>query len=172
MENEKKGLDILGVMIILMSLAALVMSSLSLTMTLSLKNGIVQYIKNEQAKKIEISKDFDKGQTYELAKKTGKPMIVMVYTDWCGVSVAAAPQFNDLTTNEQIKEKFAIAYINGDAKENAGLMKEFKIEGYPTIFILKDGKIVRDFAPSEFFDDTYKQDKMVKDIMKEVFPEK
>lgn len=83
-----------------------------------------------------ISKQYDKGQTMEKALKKEKPVIVWFYTDWCGFCQRFAPTFGKLTKDFKIKREFAVAYVNAELPENQGLMSEYQVQGFPTVYLL------------------------------------
>ncbi|MCD8025274.1 MAG: thioredoxin domain-containing protein [Candidatus Gastranaerophilales bacterium] len=91
-------------------------------------------------KPVVISKDYDKGQTMEKALATGKPIIVWFYTDWCGFCQKLAPTFKKVTKSSEIKNKFAVAYVNCENPENKKLMEEYNVEGYPTVYLVNGEK--------------------------------
>ena len=83
-----------------------------------------------------ISKQYDKGQSMEKALKSNKPVIVWFYTDWCGFCQRFAPTFGKITKNKGIKKNIAVAYVNAELPENQGLMQEYNVQGFPTIYLL------------------------------------
>lgn len=88
-----------------------------------------------------ISRQYDKGKTYEKAQAKNKPMIVFFYTDWCGFCQRFAPTFNKVEKNRNIKKKFAIAYVNCEEERNREVVEEYQIKGFPSVFVVdKDGK--------------------------------
>ena len=75
------------------------------------------------------------------AKKTGKPMVVVLSATWC-----APCQVNKkkVYPSEEVKpfhDKFVWAYLDADKDENQKLLKEYGANGIPYIrFVSKDGK--------------------------------
>ncbi len=98
-----------------------------------------------------ISKDYDKGQSMEKALATGKPMIVWFYTDWCRFCQKFAPTFKKLTSKKEIKEKYAVAYVNAEAPENRALAIQYEIKGYPSVFLVNGIKKTL-INPNELFE--------------------
>ncbi len=84
-----------------------------------------------------ISKKYDKGQSYEKASKTGKPMVVFFYVDWCQYCRHFAPTFYKLTKDKLFKEHLVAAYVNCELPENQRLAQEYNIKGYPTVYFVK-----------------------------------
>lgn len=83
-----------------------------------------------------ISKQYDKGQTMEKALKAEKPVVVWFYTDWCGFCQRFAPTFGDIVKDKRVKKNLAVAYVNAEYPENSGLMQEYGIQGFPTVYLL------------------------------------
>lgn len=118
--------------------ATLIISLLNTGLLLYLVSDKVSFeIKNRP---VLISKEYDKGQTYALAKETGKPMIVWFYTDWCGYCQKFAPTFKKLSKDKEIQEKFAIAYVNAENPNNKEIVEEFDVEGFPTLYFVNGDK--------------------------------
>ena len=93
-----------------------------------------------QNRPVVISRDYDKGQSIESAMETKKPMIILFYTDWCRYCQKFAPVYKKIADKKEIKKNFAIAYVNAEMPQNEKYTKEYKIEGYPTVYVVKDGK--------------------------------
>ena len=97
----------------------------------------VEYIQNRP---VVISKDYDKGQSIAKALLTEKPMVVWFYTDWCRYCQKFAPTFKKLTKDKELKKAYAFAYVNAEDPVNEDIVKEYKVEGYPTVYLVKEGK--------------------------------
>lgn len=89
-----------------------------------------------------ISKKYDKGQSFSKALKADKPIITWFYVDWCGYCKRFAPTFDRLVKNKEIRDKYAIAFVNCEDEKNADIIKEYEIQGFPTVFVVnpKTGK--------------------------------
>ena len=75
-------------------------------------------------------------QGLEQAKVSGKPMIVMFYTDWCGYCRKLQKNVLDKPEVQKALSNFMKVRINpekGD-KENR-LAEEHGVQGYPTVFL-------------------------------------
>ncbi len=77
-----------------------------------------------------------------------KPQIIDVYTSWCGWCKVFEPIFR------QAQAKYANQYnfqrLNAEVKANKGIVKKYKVKGYPTILLLDSrGGLIRkiDGAP-------------------------
>lgn len=67
---------------------------------------------------------------------SSKPVVVDVYTDWCGPCKNLAPIFNEL--NNEIGNKYLFVKLN--AEQQTKIADFFKISAYPTIIFIKNGK--------------------------------
>ncbi len=147
----------LSVLAILLSIISIVLSILTYT-----GNSITLPLKG---KRIVISKMYDKGQSLEKAKEMKKPILVFFYTDWCGFCQRFAPTFKKITKDSKIKKNFAVAYVNCEKAENAKLMEEYEVDGFPTVFVIKeDGTKTRLENSSLFFDNA--EEAVKEDILK------
>lgn len=81
--------------------------------------------------------------------------IILFYVDWCPHCKTAKPEW------DKVKEQYQGKIINGytiifteqnctdESKENEELLNKFKIEGYPTIKLIKDNQVIEfDASPS------------------------
>lgn len=143
------------------SILALIIASVSLLFSivaigLSTYNMVSGSTPSE-GKKVVISKQYDKGQSMEKAIATNKPIIAFFYTDWCGFCQRFVPTFAKIAKDPQIKRKFAIAYVNCEKEENAKLMKEYDVKGFPTVYVITpEGKKVH-LDNNTFFNDDSKE---------------
>ena len=126
---------------IVLALCSLILSIGAFGLTLyNLLGGQIPVAQGNAGKKVVISTQYDKGQTYAKAQETKKPMVVFFYTDWCGFCQRFAPTFHKIVKSKEIKKDVGIAYVNCEKQENSQLMQEYGIEGFPTVFVVKDGK--------------------------------
>ena len=132
-EEKKCNFNLLVGLVIL----SLVLSVTSLTLSILGLRGDISF-NGQGNKKVVISKQYDKGKSMEKAKATGKPVIVFFYTDWCHFCQSFAPTFNKISKDSKIKKNFAIAYVNCEKPENSALMKEYNVQGFPTVFVVKE----------------------------------
>ena len=92
-----------------MKISLLVKIVLAITILNTLLLGYLTYDKvvdTIKKRPIVISKDYDKGQSIELAMETKKPMVVLFYTDWCSYCQRFVPTFKKVVTNKEIKKNF------------------------------------------------------------------
>jgi thioredoxin 1 len=69
--------------------------------------------------------------------KSGKPVLVDYWAEWCGPCKAIAPILDELST--QYGDKLQIAKMNVD--ENSEVPGKFGIRGIPTLMLFKDGEL-------------------------------
>jgi len=167
-EQEPTSLSTCTKLFILV-LATLVISTLSLVLTaintakiskISAGEGgaPAQQEQQEDKNAVVISKQYDKGQSFEKALATKKPMVVFFYTDWCGFCQRFAPTFHKVTKTKDIKKNFAIAYVNCDSPENRKHMEEFGVQGFPTVYVIDKNNKRTQLENGTFFTSTAEKD--------------
>jgi thiol-disulfide isomerase/thioredoxin len=99
-----------------------------------------------KANREDLSNDSSSGKTVEL---------LFFYTDWCPHCKTAKPVWNDIKAEYQNKRingyKVIFTDVNctNDSADIEEMMDKYKVEGYPTIKLLKDGQIIEyDAKPS------------------------
>ena len=131
---------------------------LTLVNSLLPNNNFAQGVAQKEAQpSVVISKQYDKGQSFEKALATKKPMVVFFYTDWCGYCQKFAPTFHKVATSKAIKKAFAIAYVNCDSPENQQHMEKFNVQGFPTVYVVNGDKKTQ-LENNTFFTDTAEKD--------------
>lgn len=78
--------------------------------------------------------DYDFGMTYEEAAKVDKPIISVFYVDWCTYCQRFMPRLDKVRNIN--KDKFNVVLINVDDPSNEKISKEYRISGFPTVYIL------------------------------------
>ena len=146
--------------IAIVAVVALLMSIASLTMSIMNFNNAPKH------KAVVISKQYDKGQSFEKAVAKEKPMLVFFYTDWCGYCQKFAPTFAKIAKSKEIKKNLAVAYVNCEQSSNQKTIQEYEIQGFPTVFVVKDGKKIQ-LDNHKFFADDAKEE-LTKDIQKAI----
>lgn len=78
-----------------------------------------------------------------------KPVVVMAKAGWCGYCKQCSPAFGEAA--RQMKGKVVFACIQQDAGKSEGALCErikkfITIPGFPTIFLVKNGRIVKTFS--------------------------
>lgn len=83
-----------------------------------------------------ITEAYAKGKSLEDAKATGKPVVAVFYADWCGYCKKFAPTFAKIIKKRQFKSNLAAAFINGADESNSKYMKEYNVQGFPTVIMI------------------------------------
>ena len=161
--NGTTGAKIISVIALVFSIAALILSSIPYLNNV----GVNLPVPSVGAKKeVKISTQYDRGKSLDKARATKKPIVVFFYTDWCGFCQRFAPTYDKITKDREIKKNFAVAYVNCEKPENEKDVAEYGIQGFPTVFVIKeDGERVQLENGTFFNDDSVK---VVKDKMLEI----
>lgn len=78
--------------------------------------------------------DYDLGMTYEKAQSQDKPIIAVFYADWCTYCVRFMPKLDAVRT--AVKDDFNVVLLNVEDPKNEKLVKEYRIGGFPTVYII------------------------------------
>ena len=146
--SDRNVIATLAIISLIFSIAALTISTYQLVGSSSSAAG---------GRQIVISKKYDKGQTLAKAEAKNKPMLVLFYTDWCGYSQKFAPTFDKIAKDRNIKKKFAVAYVNCDNEENRAIMEEYKVDAFPTLFVVNEFGEKKQIPNDLFFNDDSKE---------------
>lgn len=98
--------------------------------------------------------DYGIGTSYDVATRDTKPIIALFYTDWCTYCMRFMPKYKLI--NDLYKNKYNFVMLNADAPENAWLVSEYAIGGYPTIYIIDPKLDNRVLISNTLYDDLYK----------------
>jgi len=76
----------------------------------------------------------DLGKAAEQAAKSKKPLMIDVYTDWCGWCKKLDKDTYSDARVVKLSRKFVCVKVDGD--KNTEFVKKYAIQGYPTIVFL------------------------------------
>ena len=74
--------------------------------------------------------------------KDGKKL-VLFYADWCGHCKKFKPIWDDMSnqSNKDGKNKLLKIDLGGDDPKNTSIMEKYKVDGFPTVALLNNGKL-------------------------------
>jgi thioredoxin 1 len=67
-----------------------------------------------------------------------QPVLVDVTATWCGPCQLLKPKIHELAAD--YKDRAVIGQLDGPG--NPSVLREYEVEGYPTLLLFKDGKLV------------------------------
>ena len=73
-----------------------------------------------------------------IAASYDQPILVDLWADWCMPCLVIAPKLKALIEENQGRLK--LAKLEVDAGENMRLAGKYKVRGFPTIILFRDGK--------------------------------
>ena len=74
------------------------------------------------------------GLKYSEALQSDKPMLALMYVDWCGYCLRFMPKYK--TVSKIYKDKFNIVMLNAEDPANEELVKDVALSGFPTLYII------------------------------------
>ncbi len=132
--NFKKVVMLLVITSLVLSTIAIINSSVALKLA---SGGNVA---GEQ-KQVSITDKYDKGKSLKKAMAKDKAIIIFFYTNWCGYCQRFVPTYDKIIKDRKFKSKFEAAYVNCEDPDNDRIMKEFRVEGFPTVYVVdKQGR--------------------------------
>lgn len=78
--------------------------------------------------------DYKVGIKYEKALESDKPMLALMYVDWCGYCLKFMPKFQTLSKIYGFQYNFVM--LNAEAPENQALVQDVALSGFPTMYII------------------------------------
>jgi thiol-disulfide isomerase/thioredoxin len=95
------------------------------------------------------------GEDVNSTESGGKPIEIMLFSvDWCPHCKVARPEWNKVAESTKSINGRKIIFTDIDCTDETpevtSLIKQYNIEGYPTIKLIKDGKVIDfDAKPTE-----------------------
>jgi thioredoxin-related protein len=72
------------------------------------------------------------------AQRTGKPVFVDMYTDWCGwCKVMDRNTFSNAEVGTYVTQNYLAYKLNAERGEGPALARKYQVSGYPTVVVLK-----------------------------------
>lgn len=99
--------------------------------------------------------DYHIGISYEAARNSNKPMLVVFYADWCTYCLKFMPKFNILSKIYGDKFNFVMVNVEENAS-TARLAKDVGIGGFPTVYIIDPKYDNRVLLPNAIYQDLAK----------------
>lgn len=78
--------------------------------------------------------DYKIGIKYSEALQSDKPMLALMYVDWCGYCLKFMPKYK--TVSNIYKDKFNIVMLNAEDPANKELVEDVALSGFPTLYII------------------------------------
>lgn len=78
--------------------------------------------------------DYKVGISYEQALESDKPMVALLYVDWCGYCLRFMPKFKVLSMLYMTKYNFVM--LNAEDPANKELIEDVVLTGFPTVYII------------------------------------
>ncbi len=89
-------------------------------------------------------KDFD---DRVVAASENKPVLVDFWADWCGPCHALAPHLYRVV--DEFEGRVELAKLEVDEGENMKLAGHYRVRGFPTVILFRDGAEVARFASAQ-----------------------
>lgn len=78
--------------------------------------------------------DYDLGISMEQASKEDKPILAVFYVDWCTYCKKFMPRLDKVRNIN--KNDVNVVLINVEVPGNEQIVKEYKVGGFPTVYII------------------------------------
>lgn len=109
------------------------------------------------AEKVASSEESTGELTVDTFKEGIKSGITFVkfYAPWCGHCKRLSPTWDSLRAKFSGKSNVNIVKVDCNSDENKQLCTEEEVEGFPTLFLYKDGKKISEYSGSRSLEDLY-----------------
>ncbi|HEX2937928.1 MAG TPA: thioredoxin family protein, partial [Ruminiclostridium sp.] len=82
---------------------------------------------------ISVNSKANLGEEWQQAVQEQKPILVYIYTDWCGTCKQMGPLIDSLAY--EYSDRYTYIKANAEDSRSDELSKAFKVRGYPTIYL-------------------------------------
>ena len=97
-----------------------------------------------------VPSEYDKGLTFEQASKEDKPILAVFYVDWCTYCKRFMPKLDKVRNIN--KSDLNVVLINMDDSKNDKFAKDYRVTGFPTVYIIDPNYDNRVHINNAFFD--------------------
>lgn len=92
-----------------------------------------------------VNKEFIPNDEFPQTNDSEEEVIIYIFTvNWCPHSKNAIPVWQELKEkyNDKKYNNYLLRFIEVDGEENAELADQYKVEGFPTIKMVKNGQVI------------------------------
>ena len=111
-----------------------VLITLIITGIVILTSAITYALTNPGLEQKHKPSDYKMGIKYSEALQSDKPMLALMYVDWCGYCLKFMPKYK--TVSNIYKDKFNIVMLNAEDPANKELVEDVALSGFPTLYII------------------------------------
>ena len=109
--------------------------------------------------------DYKIGIDYDKAIKGKKPIVLLFYADWCHFCIDFMPKYEALY--KKFKNKYNFVKINVEDAKYEEVVKKYKINGFPMVFLVNPQKDTNIQLENQYFGDKEKMEKDLNDFYKD-----
>lgn len=99
-----------------------------------LTSAVTYALTNSSSNQKHKPSDYKIGITYDEALKSDKPMLALLYVDWCGYCLKFMPKYKTISTI--YKDKYNVVMLNAEDPQNKELVEDVTLTGFPTLYII------------------------------------
>ena len=108
--------------------------TLGIVLTVIITYAVTFAVTNPSLEQKHKPSDYKIGVKYSEALQSDKPMLALLYVDWCGYCLKFMPKYK--TVSNIYKDKFNIVMLNAEDPANKELVEDVALSGFPTLYII------------------------------------